>query len=950
MLLASCFALIATAQNPFKVEKYTLKNGLTVYLNEDHTLPKVFGGVAVNAGGKYDPADHTGMGHYLEHMMFKGNEHFGTVDFTKEKPLLDRINTLYDSLGMTKDEKQRLDIQKRINDVAIEAAQYSVPNEIDKLLKSIGGEGINAFTSEELIFYHNAFPPNQVEKWLEIYSERFVNPVFRLFQSELEVVYEEKNRGQDNMGNAIIETFQANFFQNHPYRQSVIGTTEHLKNPSINEMYKYANQYYVANNMALVICGDFDTETIKPIIEEKFGRWKSGNVPTFEAQKFKETPFKGREVVTKRLTPINVGVMGFRTIPNGHKDEPALNVMQNLLSNGSQTGALDKLTTDRKLLMAGTFPMQLNDEGAYIIFFVPKIVGQSLGKAEKIVLSEFEKIKKGEFTENQLSVAKNQLLISFYKSLEDVEDRTVLMANLFTQKMDLAEYSQRMESIRNIQKADVIAAANTYFGNNYFLLQSKMGFPKKDKLNKPPFKPVIPKQEQQSEYVKNFKKMHSPAPKPQYVDMEKDANIISGVGEKLYCVKNPLNKIFSFRIQLKKGSSNEAILAQTATYLGLVGSAKNPAKTFKQKMDSLLCTYNVSVGGEEFRIEVEGLEENFAPAMELLGEMLQNPELDQKRIKNLSDEALASDKFFKREIMEIGRSVKEYAVYGKKSTYLNRLSSAEVKKLTPEQLVNAWKNLAKFAPIYHFVGTTEGEEVKKILQNAFGKTFGTTHLDAKNLRTTQNYTQNTIIFLDNKKARQTQLHFYVLGNNYSVAEAPKQEAFNSYFGEDMSSLMFQEIREFRSLAYTASGMYRRPMEMKDKGYFMGYIGCQADKTLESMDIMNELLQKMPEKPERMDEIRSGLIMQVPAARPSFRNMSEMIEAWKDFGYTEDPMKARMPIYPTLQFSDILDFYAKNIKGKPVVVAITGDKSKIDMAKLAKFGKIVEVDMKDVYKK
>jgi predicted Zn-dependent peptidase len=300
--------------------------------------------------------------------------------------------------------------------------------------------------------------------------------------------------------------------------------------------------------------------------------------------------------------------------------------------------------------------------------------------------------------------------------------------------------------------------------------------------------------------------------------------------------------------------------------------------------------------------------------------------------------------------MEIGRSVMEYAVYDKYSTSLNRLSSAEVKKLTPEQLVNAWKNLAKFAPIYHFVGTTEGEDVKKILQNAFGKTFGATHLDAKNLRLPKTYTENTILFLNNKKARQTQLHFYVLGNNYSVAEAPKQEAFNSYFGEDMSSLMFQEIREFRSLAYTASGMYRRPLEMKDKGYFAGYIGCQADKTLESMDIMNELLQKMPEKPERMDEIRSGLIMQVPAARPSFRNMSANIDAWLDFGYKEDPMKSRMPVYPTLQFSDILDFYAKNVKGKPVVVAITGNKSKINMAKLAKFGKIVEVDMKTVYKK
>lgn len=286
LLAFHCVINIALAQNklttfpndPIHVIQFKLDNGLTVYLTENHDLPQVFGAVVVKTGGKKDPADNTGMAHYLEHMLFKGTTDLGTINYEKEKVLLDQINVLYDELGKTSDPKERGVIQQKINQVSVEAAAYSIPNEMDRMISEIGGENVNAFTTEEMTAYFNSFPSNQMERWLDIYAHRFEEPVFRLFQSELETVYEEKNISMDDPFNAVFEKFMKSFYKNHPYgQQTVIGKTEHLKNPSLTAMYDYYNKWYVANNMALVLSGDFNSQEIIPIVKEKFGKWRSAS-------------------------------------------------------------------------------------------------------------------------------------------------------------------------------------------------------------------------------------------------------------------------------------------------------------------------------------------------------------------------------------------------------------------------------------------------------------------------------------------------------------------------------------------------------------------------------------------------------------------------------------------------------------------------------------------------
>ena len=215
----------------------------------------------------------------------------------------------------------------------------------------MGGTGINAFTSNEIIAYHNSFPGNQIDKWMEVYSHRFVNPVFRMFQSELETVYEEKNMYADDSFGTMFEFFMKNFYKKHPSgQQSVIGSVEHLKNPSLTKMTEYYNTYYVANNMALILSGDFDIKTVEPMIEEKFGNWRTGEIPAFP--EIKENPFNGREQIKVRMTPIKAAILGFRTFPKGHEDEVIFDVMSEVASNSAGTGLFDKLRDDNKIMLA----------------------------------------------------------------------------------------------------------------------------------------------------------------------------------------------------------------------------------------------------------------------------------------------------------------------------------------------------------------------------------------------------------------------------------------------------------------------------------------------------------------------------------------------------------------------------------------------------------------------
>ena len=930
------------------VVTYKLENGLTVFINEDTTQSKLFGAVVINAGGKYDPKDATGMAHYLEHMLFKGTEEMGTQDFVTEKPILDSITAFYEELGKTKDERLRKEIQKKINAVSVRAAKLAIPNEFDRLIKLMGGEDLNAFTTEEMTVYHNSFPSHQLDRWLEIYAHRFEKPVFRLFQPELEIVYEEKNRASDNAFGMLFEEMYKNFFRKHPYgTQTVLGSTEHLKNPPLKRMYEYFNTYYVPNNIALILSGKITLDSLtKAKIQARFGRLKPKVVPDFT--KFPEDTFKGREFVQVRMTPVKVGAVCFRTAPNGHPDKEALDVLNSLLTNSGQTGLLDTLSLKRHLLQAGTYPIDLNDHGGNVLFFIPKLLGQGLEESEPLMLKAIESIKKGDFTEVQLNSVKNNLQKGFEKQLEGMEERVYLLCDMFSRNESWENKMKYPQKIATITKEDVVRVANQYFGKNYLTMYSRMGFPSKDKLKKPGFEPVAAKDSVKSTFAKSFENIATDTISANFVVFNKDFSRLDlERGVRLFHTNNPINGIFNFEIKYGKGEFEMPVLALAADYLQSVGTQTRTVQEFKTAMYQLGCTYSFSTDNDYVRVSVSGMEANLDSALALLNELMQKPAKDPKVLEKVIDDIEAARKIEAEDPQQFGFLLNSYLLYANNGTGKSRIPLKEMKKISVDSILNAFSNAMLFSAEIHYSGKKKATEVANIANSAIQFPLVPKETNSPNNIPKMEYQNNTVLFLPRNDARQSQIYFYLAGKPVDMSDMPAIQAFNSYFGGDMSAIIFQEIREFRSLAYSATATYRKPKKFGWNGYLGGYIGTQADKTIDAIDVMLNLLKNMPLKPDRTESIKQGLLQSAYSSRPNFRDLPSTAADWLQHGYSLDPSAFHLTAYQYLTFKLITEFYDKNIKDKPIIIAILGNPNEFDTKKLEAFGRVIKLKKEDV---
>ena len=925
------------------IHVYELSNGLKVYLNEDRNASNVYGSVWVNAGGKNDPADATGIAHYLEHMLFKGTEELGTQDYSLEKPHLDSIKVLYDRLAITDDKDEKLRIQKSINEQELKASQYAIPNEFDRLIKSIGSTGVNAGTSNDYTYYYNYFPAEQLPKWLNIYAHRFQKPVFRLFQSELEAVYEEKNRAGDDLERRVGEKFNEFIYGDQPYStQTVLGSIEHLKSPSLTKMYKYFTDYYVASNMALVICGNFDAEKIKPLIEDSFGVLERGNSPSFPS--YPKNSFSGRVVEKVRITPVKAGFMGYKLVPEGHPDQPALKIVGEMMSNYDQTGFLDELSLNNEVLFAGGYQEFLEEDGSTFIFYVPKIFGKSLKNFEKRISGNFADIANGNFTDEYFESIKNGLYRSYNLAYEELGSRGRYLGLSFVYGLDYKDMFAYPSKIKALTKEEVQAAAAKYYSTNYFTLQSRTGFPKKPKLEKPPYKPISARTESTSEYAKRFKALEELEPDPQFIDLQKDLHIVD---DYLYYTQNPLNDIFTLNLSIAGGLTKDNKYPLLAATLNSAGTTEYSAAELKKKFASLGASYEFAADYNSFEITITGLDDNFKETLSLLEHVFSSFNPTEESIKYLANQRTTDNKLSKNNPSTGGRILYSYGLFDDKSSYKTRLPIKELKNVNPSMLKTKLNELtANGFNSIHYVGQLDEDVVvdyfksKAMYKNNVTDSY--TFLEARAVDET------TFYIVNDKKAIQSYVYYIVNGEPLNYEEDYKKEAFNAYYTNSLSGLLFQEVREFRSLAYSTGGNYIDPIyEPNKKGRLVLFTGSQADKTTDAVVTVMDLLNNMPAYETRVPSISEGLVLTAGSSKPSFRSMSRTVDTFLKTGYSKDPNQINFNLFKGLEFKHIQSFYEDNIKGKPAVITIYGDASKFDLDQLRKLGKVVELKMEDI---
>lgn len=953
MVFACCsYQSQAEDLNALKVKEYRLENGLTVWLNEDHSQPKVFGAVVVKAGAKDCPD--TGIAHYFEHMMFKGTDRIGTLDYESEKVLLDSIAMKYDELAMTEDTAARARLQKEINELSIRSSEYVIPNEFNWLINRFGGSGLNAATSYDATIYFNTFSPQYMVQWAEINSERLINPVFRLFQSELETVYEEKNMYGDFIGGQVMDTLMARYFGPHPYAYPIIGSTKNLKNPRLTEMHKFFEDYYVASNMALILSGDFDAQQVMPILEKAFSRIRSGNAP--KQEKVMLPPFNGRETMKVKfpIPFIKAMGLGFRGVSANHEDQVALNIAVNLLNNANGTGYLDKLMVEHKLMGALAINESMNEAGILAVAIMPKLLIQSYSSAEKMVWDEINRVKNGDFSDEMFNSLKLEQKRQYASSLENIDSRATVMMNLFSQGKSWNDYLNEVARIESITKEDVVRVAQKYFSNNYLCVTKSTGKYPKDNLPKPAFSPVVPRNaDASSSYAKQLEKIPEQQVAPRIIDFEKDVKTSKLTPlVTLYTTPNPLNDIFTLNISYGIGALEQPELMQLTNYLQLLGTESLSFEQFRSRLQSIGSTLAFDVTSDAFVMKVTGFDNHIDETMELVGDFIRHAKADDKKLRQIVDDAKVSEKAFFKSGDNVASALLEQVKYGDQSRYLRKLSLSQIKKLKGKDMLAIYDKVRSVQCDLHYCGTLPVEKVIGTIRQHLPLERTTIASNSPYYRELKQYDRPTVFFIDMPDMAQSIVYGYVKGDPVDdKASRHASRLFSVYFGGDMSSLMFQEIREFRSFAYRTSGRYQLPNHAHKgtAGSFTAMLSTQSDKTLDALGVLDSLIREMPLKPERVEAVKQTLVNRINNDYPPFRNLSEKVASARMEGFDRDPAEEFLRDIATMDMQDISRFYREQISGRPVVYVIAGNRKHIDMKKLAEYGTIIKVKKKDIYK-
>ena len=935
-----------------EVREYVFDNGLTVWLNEDHHQPKIFGAVVVKAGSKDSP--NTGIAHYFEHIMFKGTEKIGTVDYEAEKVFLDRIAEKYDDLAAAKSEVRRSEIQQEINDLSVLAADYVIPNEFDKLISKYGGTNLNAGTSYDYTVYHNIFSPQYIRQWAELNSERLLSPVFRMFQSELETVYEEKTRRDDMMFNQAIEKAFELYFHPHPYAYPVIGSAENLKNPRLSEMRKFFEKYYVANNMGLLLSGDFETEKVLPVLSKTFSRIPRGEI----TDRYQVTipPFYGREKHTVKI-PIplmKVMAMGFRGVPANHPDQSALNIAIAILNNPNGTGYLDRLMLQRKLMSAMAGGEALNDAGMLGFIIVPRLMVQTYKMAEKLVWREINRVRNGDFTDEMFESLKQEQLRRNITDLEDIDSRSQVMIRLFTQGKTWNDYIHELKHAESLTKDDVVNIANKYLTNNYIFIRKETGKYMKEYLPKPDFTPIVPKHSNaSSKYARKLEKLPVRKVKTRFLDFNNDSQMVSLTQKTtLYVTVNPVNTIFTFKICYEIGMLEEPLLRLLANYLSLLGTEKHSFNEYRTRLQRLGSVMHFDADKNNFIINISGFDKYFEETLSTAAEFLQQVKDDQKKMKTLIDTAKVGDKAFFKSSLDVADALFESVQFGMQSQYLTKPSLKEIKKLKGAELLHLFFKIQKVSCTFHYCGIREASFVAEKIRQ---------HIDLQNItedskfpfyRPPSQYAKPYVFFYDMSDVSQNIVYGYQTGIYLpTLEERVLSRLFTEYFGGGMSSLLFQEIREFRSYAYQTSGAVQLPMFcLSDKpSSFVTCLSTQSDKTIDALTVLEALIQRMPVHPEKIGPIIQSVINQANSEYPPFREISTKIAKYRQAGYKRDPNLNILEKIVNLNIQDVERFHNDHIKDRTLVYTIVGNAAKINLSKLSSFGEIIRIKKSDFYR-
>lgn len=938
-----------TYQNdPMNVIHYTLDNGLQVFMSVNKDVPRIQTYIAVRVGSKNDPSESTGLSHYLEHLMFKGTNHFGTADWGKEQVQLKEIERLYEVYNHTTDPAQRKAIYHLIDSVSYEASKYAIPNEYDKMMSMIGAQNTNAFTSNDMTVYQEDIPSNELERWLMIESDRFANAVFRLFHTELEAVYEEKNMNMAKDSRTAYEKLHEALFPHHPYgTQTTIGTIEHLKNPSLTNINKHYNTYYVPNNYCIAMSGDFDPDQAIKLIDKYFGKLQPKYIPDFTY--VKEQPIRTVKVEeVYGLEPANVQI-GFRIdAGTGSQDVLLAEMVDAVLMNGS-CGIIDENINQKQLAQyAASGVSDMNDYAYFRLIGMPK-QGQTLEQLKDLLLQQIEILKSGNWDADLLTAAINNRKLSNMKSLESNTNRAMAMAMAYLAHQNWQDVINETENMSLVTKEDVIDFAKRIFkNNNYVVVYKRQGEQRNvQKVDKPEITPVVMNRDIESEFLKNIKSIKVNPIEPVFVDFNRDMKKGKANGNEILYVQNTDNGRFQLIYRYNYGRLYDKKAGITNEFLDQLESENRTLSQINRAMYDLACDYSISFGDKYARVSISGLSENMEKAIAIVEDILNNPKISDESVQNSIQDVLKSRNDAKSRQQTIFSKMQSYVSYGKDNVRKYFVSNDEVKKITAQDVVNQIRTMTSQPQRILYYGDLSLNDLQKVITDKHS-----VHPAKKPAKMGPDFdrlaTKDNKVYFAHYDAKQSLCRQLTTSIPVNRALDPQIELYNEYFGGSMNSIVFQEIREKRSLAYSAAAYYVEPGEKGKCNYNLTHIGTQNDKLIDALEAFTDLMDNMPVSELNFDLAKTALTSQYRTNRTRKMSIINYYLSCEEMGLKAPMDKTNYNAIQKMTMADVVNFNKSYIKGQKRVVVVLGNEKEVDFKGLEKYGKITKLSLEDIF--
>ncbi|MBQ4393012.1 MAG: insulinase family protein [Prevotella sp.] len=960
--LSSLVLLLAACGGKYKYETvdgdlvqtriYTLKNGLKVYLSVNNEEPRIQTYIAVRTGSKNDPAETTGLAHYLEHLMFKGTNKFGVTDSAAEAPLLADIEQRYERYRTLTDPAERRQAYHEIDSVSQLAAQYFIPNEYDKLMAAIGAQGTNAYTSTDVTCYTEDIPANEVENWAKIQADRFQNMVIRGFHTELEAVYEEYNIGIAQDQRKLWEALNALLFPTHPYgTQTTIGTQEHLKNPSITNIKAYFNKWYRPNNVAICMAGDMNPDEVIATIDKYFGNWQPGDdvaQPEFPALEPITSP---RDTTVWGLEAETVW-LGWRFDRGNSLQCDTLGVIESMLSNGT-AGIIDlDINQQMKMLGAWAGCQTMRDYSCFIFGGTPK-QGQTLDEVRTLLLEEIGKLKSGDFSDDLLPSVINNAKLNYYTMLESNNARANMFVETYINEIPWQQQVGYLDRISGITKEQIMDFAQRHFTEDSFAAVYKRQGEDTSlkKIDKPEITPIPTNRDQVSDFVKEIQEAPVKPIEPRFVDFKSDLSFGQVAIVPYIYVKNVENGRFQMSMRYDFGEESDLRYSYAAEFLDYLGTDSLTPEQLKQQFYKLACHYSINVGQRNINVTLTGLGENMPQALDLVEHLMTHARVDSTAWMQYVALTEKSRQDRKANQQMNFSYLWAYGLYGPYNPYRNALSTEQLAQTNPQELLDLLRDLKQYQHTVLYYGPmSEMELAQALTDHHLSKIHTDALLPAPEGKhyVMQPTPENEILIApyDAKNIYMRMIHNEQ--RPWNQDELAVQALFNEYYGGGMNTIVFQELREARGLAYNAFAAYVDPQFTDQTEYYFTHIITQNDKMMDCVKQFHQILDSIPQSESAFNIAKDALTKRLQSQRTT---KFGLINAWltaQQRGIDYDENQRIYESLPAVTLADIVKFEQEQMAHKPYRYVILGNEKELDLAGLLQYGNIKRVSTEEIF--